>query len=186
MVDHKGTLEIETERVLLRRFVESDAEDIFHNWASDSSVTRYLSWQAHSSIDVSKEILASWLKAYEDKEFYNWAIVLKEQGKAIGSVGVVDFSNGHQRCEIGYCIGKGYWNKGIMTEVLSSVIKFMISEVGFNRVQAIHHSDNPASGRVMIKAGMKHEGRLRAFHVNNRGEFTDCDMYSILKDEVRF
>lgn len=44
MVDHKGTLEIETERVLLRRFVESDAEDIFHNWASDSSVTRYLSW----------------------------------------------------------------------------------------------------------------------------------------------
>ncbi|HEY8392736.1 MAG TPA: GNAT family protein [Capillibacterium sp.] len=87
-------------------------------------------------------------------------------------------------CEIGYCLSKRYWNQGIMTEALKAVIAYLIKEVGFKRVQAVHQVENPASGRVMIKAGMKHEGRLRGYVLNNRNELVDCEMYAILEDEI--
>lgn len=63
---------------------------------------------------------------------------------------------------------------------------FFFNEVGFNRIQAKHHKDNPASGKVMKKAGMKYEGRLREYFKNNDGEFVDCDLYSIIKADQKF
>ena len=185
MLVHNGTLQLETKRLILRRFTDADSEDMFNNWANDSDVTRCLSWKPHGTIQVTKEIISSWVKSYEKQDFYNWAIVLKDYGKVIGSIGVVNIINEHLWCEIGYCIGKKYWSKGIMTEALNKIIEYLIIVEGFNRVQAIHHLDNPASGKVMLHAGMKHEGRLRHYFFNNQGNFVDCEMYSIIKEEYR-
>lgn len=184
MINHKGTTEINTKRLLLRRFMDSDAEVMFTTWANDPEVTRYLSWRPHGTIEVTKDIISSWIGSYEKQDFYNWAIFLKEAGKVIGSIGLVDLSEENQRCEIGYCIGKDYWNLGITTEALRAVMVFSFNEVGFNRIQAKHHKDNPASGRVMQKAGMKYEGRLREYFKDKDGEFVDCDLYSIVRADL--
>jgi len=136
MFNQKGTTPLETERLILRRFVVEDAEDMFNNWANDREVTKYLSWGPHGNLGVTKEILTYWINCYENLETYNWAIVPKNFGKVIGSISLIEVSNKNQRCEIGYCMSKQYWNHGIMTESLKAVINYMILEIGFKRVQA--------------------------------------------------
>lgn len=183
-MEHKGTINIETDRLLLRRFVIEDAFAMFKTWANDSDVTTYLTWQPHGNIEVTTEILKTWLRGYDDAKTYNWAITLKEKGRAIGSIAVVDFSFEYDRCEVGYCIGKDYWGKGIMTEALSGVLRYLLKTVGFNRVQAYCHIENTASGKVMQKAGMNYEGCLREYVKNKQGLYVDCDLYSMLKSDL--
>lgn len=184
IINHKGSQKIKTERLILRKFKISDAEYMFNNWASDPEVTKYLSWPYHKELATTKKIINIYLEEYKSSEVYNWAIVPKEYGEVIGSITVVEMSNEKEQCEIGYCISKSYWNQGITTEALKAVIRYLINKIGFKRVQAKHNSDNSASGKVMLKAGMEYEGRLRKYNKNNSGELVDCDMYSILKEDL--
>ena len=87
---HCGTKRLETERLILRRFAPSDAEAMYKNWASDSEVTRFLTWPAHGSAEVSRRVLETWAAQYENDDYYQWAIVLKENGDGpIGSISAV-------------------------------------------------------------------------------------------------
>lgn len=183
MLKHTGTKIIETQRLILRQFKEKDTSDMFNNWASDDEVTRYLSWQTHSDIEVSKEILKKMIDEYNSEENYNWAIEIKENGSVVGSIALMNSDNNIENCEIGYCISKDFWNKGIMTEAFSALISFAFKEVGFERITGRHHVDNIASGRVMEKCGLKYEGTLRKIHKINTGSLVDCKYYSILKEE---
>ena len=184
MLTHKGTQTIETERLILRRFRPSDAEDMFRNWANDPEVTRYLSWSPHGNVENTKRLLQEWDASYADVKVYIWAIVPKSYGKVIGSIGLLGVNDASQKCEAGYCMSKAYWRQGIMPEALTAVLRYAFEQCGFNRVQAIHDVRNPASGRVMEKGGMQSEGVLRQYHVNNRGdEFADCRMWAILKED---
>lgn len=184
MINYKGTQTITTKRLILRKFKIKDAESMFKNWASDPEVTKYLSWPYHKELSTTRKIINNYLEEYKNYEVYNWAIVPKEYGEVIGSITVVEMSNEKERCEIGYCISKSYWNQGITTEALNAVIDYLINKIGFKRVQAKHNSENKASGKVMFKAGMEYEGRLRKYNKNNEGELVDCDMYSILKEDL--
>ena len=183
MINHKGTISLETERLRLRKFTEEDAEDMYNNWASDTEVTKYLTWPAHSSIEVSKKVIDMWIDNYKDMEYYQWAIELKEIRQVIGTISLMNIDNNIENCEVGYCIGRKFWNKGITTEAFSSIINFAFNQVGFERITARHHVDNSASGRVMEKCGLKYEGLLRKISRNSSGELVDCKYYSILKDE---
>jgi [ribosomal protein S5]-alanine N-acetyltransferase len=183
MLIHKGTVALETESLILRSFTTDDAEDMFLNWASDAEVARYLSWVPHASVDVTRQVLTDWVNAYENIDNYNWAIVPKEYGKVIGHIAVNEISEKNLRCSIGYCISRVFWNKGITTEAYKIVIDFLFSEVGVNRIQAKHDSDNPASGKVMEKVGMKYEGTLRQYRTRKDGSFGSSKMYSILRDD---
>lgn len=87
---HLGTRELETERLLLRRLTVADAEAMYHNWASDEEVTRFLSWPANESVQVTEATLKHWASEYEKDDFYHWAIVPKEVGEPIGTISVVD------------------------------------------------------------------------------------------------
>lgn len=179
-MNHKGTVDIGTKRLLLKRFVKGDAPYIYSNWANDPEVSRHLTWQAHKDVATSERILGMWIESYDSPCSYNWAIVPKEKGQPIGSISVVNQYDDSGKCEIGFCIGRKLWGLGIMTEALVAVMDFLFNEVGYNRVQAYHHVDNPASGRVMIKAGMKEEGRMKEFAVNNRNEYVDVVFYGSL------
>ena len=88
-----------------------------------------------------------------------------------------------EEASVGYCLGRKYWGQGIMPEALGEVIAFLFDEVQLNRVQAGHDVNNPKSGRVMEKAGMKYEGTFRQHGLNNRG-IVDVACYGVLKDEV--
>lgn len=179
-MNHLGTIELATERLTLRRFEIEDAENMYYNWASDPEVTKYLTWPAHSSVEVSEAVLKDWVSQYEDKEYYQWAIELNDLEQPIGSIGAVKVNNDTECVTIGYCIGKEFWNKGYTTEALTAVIRFFLGEVGVGRVEAYHDSNNPNSGKVMAAAGMEYEGTLRKADRNNQG-IVDCVYYAKLR-----
>ncbi len=179
-MDHIGTQRLETERLVLRRFTLDDAPAMFENWASDAEVTRFLTWQPHASVEVTRSVLADWVSSYEQPDFYQWAIVLKQLGdEPIGSISVVGMNENVSMVHIGYCIGRPWWRQGITSEALGRVIDFFFDEVGANRIESRHDPDNPHSGMVMVKCGMRYEGTMRSADRNNQG-ICDSSWYAIL------
>ena len=179
---HLGTKKLETDRLILRPFAASDTTAMYHNWASDPEVTKYLTWPAHSDVGVSEMVLTDWVSHYAEPNYYQWAIVLKELNEPIGSIAVVKTDDQAQWVEIGYCIGKAWWRRGYVTEALRVLIGFFFEEVEVGRIQARHDPRNPNSGAVMGKCGMQYEGTLRRADRNNQG-ICDACMYSILREE---
>lgn len=181
-MNHQGTKRLETPRLLLRPFEPEDAGAMYKNWASDEAVTKFLSWPTHRSVSDSEEILREWAGRYGEDTFYNWAIVLKELGEPIGSIGVVELDDTVDSVLIGYCIGQRWWRQGLTSEALKRVIGFFFEEVGANRVESQHDPRNPRSGGVMKKCGMTCEGTLRQRCRNNQG-LCDASYHAILAEE---
>lgn len=180
---HCGTQTLETERLILRRFVLEDADAMYRNWASDSSVTKYLTWPAHASADVSRIALEDWVSSYQNDNYYQWAITLKENGnEPIGSIGAVGMNDDISMVHIGYCIGRSWWHQGIMSEALKALIDFFFERVGVNRIESRHDPRNPHSGMVMRKCGMKYEGTMRSADRNNQGICDSC-WYAVLRSD---
>lgn len=177
-----GTKVLETPRLILRPFTVDDAPAMFANWASDGEVTKYLTWPTHTDPAVTRAILEDWVGRYADPAWYNWAIVWRETGEAIGNISVVARQAETACFHIGYCLGRAFWHKGIMTEAFSAVIRFLFEEVGANRVDACHDVRNPHSGQVMEKCGLTYEGTLRQRGKNNQG-VCDAAWYGILKED---
>lgn len=156
---------------------------MFENWASDAEVTRFLTWQPHASVEVTRSVLADWVSSYEQPDFYQWAIVLKQLGdEPIGSISVVGMNENVSMVHIGYCIGRPWWRQGITSETLGRVIDFFFDEVGANRIESRHDPDNPHSGMVMVKCGMRYEGTMRSADRNNQG-ICDSSWYAILRSD---
>ena len=179
---HGGTKLLETERLILRPFRAEDGEAMFRNWAHDPEVTKYLTWQPHENAGASHAIAALWERESGKPDFYQWAIVPRGQEEPIGSLSVVRLREDIDEAEIGYCMSKAYWGRGIMPEALKAVMDYLFDTAGMNRVSACHDANNPKSGRVMEKAGMKREGTLRASQRSNRG-IVDMTVYSVLAEE---
>nr|AHF23875.1 GCN5-related N-acetyltransferase [uncultured bacterium Contig15] len=177
-----GTQPLETHRLILRRFRIEDAEDMFSNWASDPEVTKFLTWPTHQNIDVTRWVLNDWIPHYEDGGYFNWAIEWKETGRVIGGITVVRLEEAIGEAEIGYNLGRAFWGKGIMPEALRAVIDYLFDTAGVNRICAGHDVNNPKSGRVMIKAGMKPEGIRRGGGINNQG-ICDVACYALLRSD---
>lgn len=178
MLNHKGTVILETPRLILRRAIREDAEPMFHNWASDPEVTKYLTWPTHETPQVSAWIIDSWIAKYPQPDFYQWMIELKGLGEPIGSISVVRLLEDIGEAEIGYCIGKTWWHQGLTSEALSAVIDFLFREVGADRVSARHDPRNPRSGAVMKKCGMVYVGTTFGSDQNNQG-ICDTVCYAI-------
>lgn len=174
---------LETERLILRRFTIEDSEGMFNNWASDPNVNKYLAWPLHKNVDETKEIINKWISKYESGS-YNWIVETKDTHEVIGSICEEGKSIKHKTIALGYCFGSKYWNKGYASEVLRRVIEYLLTEQDFYLVEANHRSSNPASGRVMQKAGMKYDGTLRERKINPDGIRADMISYSITKNEL--
>ena len=183
MLTHKGTKTIETDRLILRQFTMEDAPAMFRNWANDDEVTKHLTWPTHSDVEVTKMVLSDWTSHYAKPDFYNWAIVLKENGgEPIGNISVVRINHNTECAAMGYCMSRAHWRKGVMPEALKAVVDFLFDEVGFNRIEAEHDVNNPASGRVMEKAGLRYEATLRQSGRNNQG-IVDLVWRAILRSD---
>lgn len=152
MLNHLGTQTIETERLILRKYQISDAEDMFNNWVADPEVTRFWGWSPHKDTDETKKLLLEWISKYEILTTYNWVIILKENNQAIGYIYLNAINSSSA---IHYLISRKYWNRGIATEVCKAIIEYAFSKIGIKTINTHHHIDNPASGKVMQKAGMK-------------------------------
>lgn len=185
MLVHKGTQKIETERLILRKFKPSDSEYMFKNWATDSEVCKFLSWNPHSGLSETEQVVENWINTYMYDNYYNWAIELKEIGEIIGQISIMNLNEAYYSCEVAYNIGRIFWGKEIMSEALRAVIIYMIKDIGINRLEAKHDTKNPASGRVMQKSGMKYEGTMRQVKINKHGYFYDLAIYSVLKSDLK-
>lgn len=183
-MNHKGTQIIHTERLVLRQFVYEDSVKVFDNWASDDEVTKYMNWATRKSIEEAEVAVQGWVSCYTKNNFYNWAIVTKKDNNPIGFIAVIFCDEKTGTVELGYCIGKKWWHRGIMAEALKAVIDFMFEEVGVQRIQAKHDAGNPASGRVMQKCGMQYEGTMRKAEITNNG-ICDVSCYAVLADDIR-
>ena len=180
---HCGTQKLETERLILRPFSMDDVSAMYRNWTSDDQVTKFLTWPAHESEDITRMILSDWLTHYQEEEnYYHWGIELKELGEVIGSLAVVNIRESIGEAEIGYCLGKKWWGNGIMAEAAGAAVDYLFREAGFRRICACHDKNNPASGRVLQKIGMRYEGTLRSADRNNQA-IVDKVIYGILMDD---
>ncbi len=180
---HCGTQQLETERLILRRYLNEDAAAMYKNWASDQEVTKFLTWPAHQNQAVSQSIINDWVERYSNENYYHWAIVLKENGEEpVGDIAVVDIREKMSIAHIGYCIGRAWWHKGITSEALKTVMDFLFDKVDVKRIEARHDPRNPNSGNVMKKCGMKYEGTLRGYDWNNQG-ISDACYYALLQSE---
>lgn len=180
---HLGTKTLETERLILRKINQNDYKQAYANWCSRDAVARYVIWEVHKNESETKELFDNWIKQYEDNDTYRWIIEYKENHEVIGTIDVskkfIDFDT----CEIGYCMSDDYWNKGIMTEALKAVIKYLFEECKAETICADYLEYNPASGKVMKKAGMKYEGIQRKRVLDKDGRRNDLISCSILKEE---
>lgn len=182
-MNHIGTQTIETERLILRRFEFSDAQNVFDNYGSREKVTEYLSWNAYKEISETKTYLETVvLPAYENIDTYRWALVLKENNQVIGCIDVVKTRDDKKQAELGWVLSDDYWGQGLMPEAGKAILD-VLRKVGYARVQAVHNVENPKSGRVMQKIGMEFEGFLKKYHKNNKGQLVDMAMFAIIFEE---
>lgn len=118
---------------------------------------------------------------FERGEAATFAITRKDEGRLIGAVNL-RFTPDDRRAELGYWVGRPHWGQGICTEAAAAVIDWGFRDRDLNRIYAHHMTRNPASGRVMLKLGMRHEGTLRQHYVK-WGVLEDVEIYAVLREE---
>lgn len=175
--------DIQTDRLILRRMMMKDAQDIFE-YSRDADVARHVLWNAQKNVSEAKDYVRFMLKLYRDDLPSSWGIIDRASGRLIGTIGYMAYSEDNASVEIGYSLAKWMWGKGIATEALRAVIDYTFDTMDVNRIEAQHELDNPASGRVMKKCAMTKEGVLRQ-RLYNKGRFVDVALYSILRGDVR-
>ena len=172
---------LETQRLILRPFELSDAPRV-QLLAGDRDVAAMTKNIPHPYQDGLAE---AWIDSHQERfekgKEAVFAINLKNNHELIGAMGL-GLNLDQELAELGYWVGKPYWSHGYCTEAARTVLHYAFNELRLNRVHAHHFSHNPASGRVMQKVGMRHEGRLRQ-HVKKWGEFFDVEAYGILRSE---
>ena len=174
--------ELRTDRLLLRPFTLADAP-IVQRLAGERDIASTTLNIPHPYEDgLAEEWISTHQNRFEEGESVTYAIVLYEDGDLIGAISLMDISKRHQHAELGYWIGKPYWNNGYCTEAARAALRYGYRALGLNRIFACHLSRNPASGRVMEKIGMTYEGCQRQ-HAEKWGVFEDLKMYAILKSE---
>lgn len=170
---------LETPRLRLRRLNMRDAQDIY-DYGRDPIVARHVLWDAYRSVGEARSYLRYMLRKYRLGEPASWGIEWKESGRIIGTIGFMWIQRENASAEAGYSLSRAYWNRGIMTEALSALIDYGFRSMNLNRIEAQHETLNPASGAVMRKCGMLHEGTLRQ-RMLNKGKFVDVELYAILR-----
>lgn len=155
-----NTKKIETERLILRKFKLTDYKYMYDNWASCEEVARNAGWPKHEKISDTKELVKIWVEEYKNDNVFNWVIELKDK-EPIGSIMVVKKDLINRTCEIGYNIGKEYWNNGYATEALKYVVDYLFNTGLFDTIIAQCFSFNVPSIKVLEHNNFVVEGILR-------------------------
>jgi len=175
------TMFIETNRLILRPFSEADIPEIVRLLGDPAIAATTL----NVPYPYSEEDARNWLAFQENERKagagYTFAIARRDDNQLIGAIDIRPNAR-HKKAEMGYWIGKPYWGRGYATEAARAIIRFGFEELGLNRIYATHFTENPASGRVMQKAGMQYEGLMRAYTYKN-GQFQDHILYAILRED---
>ncbi len=169
---------IRTERLVLRPFRPGDAAQV-QALAGAREVYATTENVPHPYEDgMAEEWIASLGAKFEAGEQVSLAVTLSEGGALVGSI-TLRVAAAHRRASLGYWIGVPWWGRGYATEAAIAMIRYGFDELGLHRITAQHMSGNPASGRVMVKAGMQREGEL-VDEVLKDGAFHSLVVYGIV------
>lgn len=183
IIKYLGSKTLESDRLILRKVKLEDANIAFENWCNSNKVDKYVLWEKHPNPETTINIFKKWIEEYEDNRTFRWIVELKGTHELIGTIDVSKKFIDYGTCEIGYCYGDKYWNNGYATEALKTVIKYLFEECDADIINARFMENNPASGKVMQKAGLIYEGRVRSRVIDKDGIRNDLLNYSITKDE---
>jgi putative acetyltransferase len=166
---------LETPRLILRPFCIEDLAD-FNEYASQSDVGPNAGWKPHASIDESKAILDMFCNNPNES-----AIVYKESGKVIGSLGIKYGENGQTR--VGYVMNHDYWGKGLMTETVKEVIRHIFTSTPTGKVVIMHFPHNTRSRRVIEKCGLSYVNTKTGGYTLYDGTPVDLLVWEITRQE---
>lgn len=169
---------LETERLILRPVRLMDAPAV-QRLAGDPGVARTTASIPHPYENwMAERWIARQRQACNEGRAVVFSMILRQNEQLIGIMSLDDI-RWHHQAGMGYWVGVPYWGLGFCTEAGRAVIEYAFTALGLYRVHAQHLSSNPASGRVMQKLGMHHEGR-RAGHACRWGRIEDVDLYGII------
>lgn len=173
---------LKTERLILRPFTLNDASEV-KQLAGDKDIAATTLFIPHPYEDgMAEEWIGKHQEEFDRGEVITFAIVHRENKFLVGAIALSEIKKHDETASMGYWIGKPFWNHGYCTEAAHAVLKYGFEVLNLNKIHAHHFKHNPASGKVMLKLGMKHEGCLRQ-HVKKWGEFVDLEAYGILREE---
>ena len=173
---------LETDRLILRRWEDSDAEDLYR-YASDPDVGPIAGWPAHQSLDESRDVIKN---VFNGKEAY--AICLKTDDRAIGAIelklnGHTDLTDRDDECELGYWLGKPFWGQGIMPEAVKEILRHAFEKIGMTKVWAGYYEGNLKSKRVQEKSGFRYQWKSEGVDVPLMHEKRTGHVSSMTKDQ---
>lgn len=174
---------LRTERLTLRPYSPSDTAALVPLIGAREVAATTLRIPHPYSEAYAHEFIAESQKDFESGKCVRLAMVVRESGVLCGGIGL-QINRDHRHAELGYWIGVPFWGRGYATEAASAVIDCGFRQLGLHRIYASHSTNNPRSGRVLQKIGMRHEGTQRN-HVLKWGEFLDLEMYGMLAEDFR-
>jgi len=169
-----------TARLVLRPVAAADAEAIFVAYAQDPEVTRHMIWRPHRTIDDTLAYVGDCMALHPEAARV-YALVARDAGTLFGSLHLR--RPAPHRVEAGYVLARPQWGRGLMTEALQAAVGWTLAQPDLFRFAAVCDVDNPASARVMEKAGLTREGVLKRFmlHPNLSAEPRDCFIYAAVR-----
>jgi RimJ/RimL family protein N-acetyltransferase len=174
--------ELKTERLILRAWQENDAEALY-KYASDPVIGLNAGWEAHTSVEESREIIRN---VFSADEIY--AVVLKETNEPVGCAGFILGEAKHSTtmrnndAEAGYWIGVPYWGQGLIPEAMHELIRHGFEDLGLHAIWAGHYDDNHRSKRVAAKLGFIYHHTEKENEKDNP-LMSDIHFYRITKEE---
>jgi len=167
---------IDTPRLLLRKFTLTDIDDMLRNWIADEDVQTRYGEPVYTTRQAVADLLQNkWLNQYR------WGIMYKETGENIGHVSFCHVHEAENTAEVEYCIGKRFWGQGIVPEALSTFIPYAFTHTATTAIEAFHRAENPASGRVLQKSGLRRVDNILRFADREKAP-DGCICYAIMKD----
>ena len=182
MLTHCGTKKIETERLAIRKFDYSYAEDMLEFWISDPEVQFLYFEPIYTTKEEVNELLTSYISSYEKQDYYRWAIIEKKSNHCIGQIAYFLINTKNHFGEIEFCIGRKFQNKGHGTEAVQSILEYGFNEINLHKIQICHEEKNLASRAIIKKCKFIYEGTLRDYFFID-GDYGNRLYYSMLKEE---
>jgi len=173
---------LETTRLILRPWEETDAEELFR-FAADPAVGPSAGWPPHTGVENSREIIRNVLRVPE-----TYAIVWKQTGTPIGSIGLkmgeaTDLTRAEDECELGYWLGVPYWGRGIVPEAAEELLRRAFEELGMKKIWCGYYDGNEKSRRVQEKCGFRYEWTTWDVEVPLLGETRTGHVSSLSREE---
>ncbi len=176
-----NSIPIETERLILRYIRPEDAHDMYE-YASLPEVSEFLLWSPHINVSATLGYIESLQKRYHRGLYGDWAVVLKENDKMIGTCGYANINTAAMTCEIGYVLSPEYWGKGYMTEAVNAVLDLSFEKLGFKEAVLRIIAQNSASIRLAKRCGFRHV-ETNAAEMEIKGAKRDIAHFSMTNNE---